>query len=80
MANQGASRLRHESIGTEHLLLGLVKEGSGDEANVLKNLGVDLLTVSVEVEKSFRACSRSSKLAQGGFAGWLARLFGLKGR
>src|SRR5439155_1645315 len=38
LANQEAQRLNHEYIGTEHILLGLVKEGSGVAANVLKNL------------------------------------------
>ena len=36
LANQEAQRLNHEYIGTEHILLGLVKEGSGVAANVLK--------------------------------------------
>ncbi len=42
LANQEAQRFNHEYIGTEHILLGLVKEGSGVAANVLKNLDVDL--------------------------------------
>src|SRR6266496_3503739 len=42
LANQEAQRLNHEYIGTEHILLGLVKEGSGVGANVLRNLEVDL--------------------------------------
>ncbi|RMD63875.1 MAG: ATP-dependent Clp protease ATP-binding subunit, partial [Planctomycetota bacterium] len=50
-ANQEAQRFNHEYIGTEHILLGLVKEGSGVGANVLKNLGVDLRKVRLEVEK-----------------------------
>ena len=51
LANQEAQRFNHEYIGTEHILLGLVKEGSGVGANVLKNLDVDLRKVRVEVEK-----------------------------
>ncbi|HPC21771.1 MAG: ATP-dependent Clp protease ATP-binding subunit [Phycisphaerae bacterium] len=51
LANQEAQRFNHEYIGTEHILLGLVKEGSGVGANVLKNLGVDLRKVRLEVEK-----------------------------
>ena len=42
LANQEAQRFNHEHIGTEHILLGLVKEGSGVAANVLKNLDIDL--------------------------------------
>ena len=51
LANQEAQRFNHEYIGTEHILLGLVKEGSGVGANVLKNLDVDLRKVRLEVEK-----------------------------
>src|SRR5271170_458453 len=51
LANQEAHRFNHEYIGTEHILLGLVKEGNGVGANVLKNLDVDLLKVRLEVEK-----------------------------
>jgi ATP-dependent Clp protease ATP-binding subunit ClpA len=52
LANQEAQRFNHEYIGTEHILLGLVKEGSGVAANVLKNLDVDL--------RKIRPRSRSS--------------------
>ncbi len=51
LANQEAHRLNHEYIGTEHILLGLVKEGEGVAAHVLKNLGVDLKKVRFQVEK-----------------------------
>ena len=51
LANQEAQRFNHEYIGTEHMLLGLVKEGSGVAANVLKNLEVDLRKIRLEVEK-----------------------------
>ena len=51
LANQEAQRFNHEYIGTEHILLGLVQEGSGVGANVLKNLGVDLAKVRRAVEK-----------------------------
>ncbi len=51
LANQEAQRFNHEYIGTEHILLGLVKEGSGVAANVLKNLEVDLRKIRLEVEK-----------------------------
>jgi len=51
LANQEAQRFNHEYIGTEHILLGLIKEGSGVAANVLKNLDVDLRKIRLEVEK-----------------------------
>lgn len=51
MANQEAQRFNHEYVGTEHILLGLVKEGSGIAANVLKCLGADAKNVRQQVEK-----------------------------
>jgi hypothetical protein len=51
LANQEAQRFNHEYIGTEHILLGLIKEGSGVAANVLKNLNIDLRKIRREVEK-----------------------------
>jgi ATP-dependent Clp protease ATP-binding subunit ClpC len=51
LANQETQRFCHEYVGTEHILLGLIKEGSGVAANVLKNLDLDLRTVRVEVAK-----------------------------
>src|SRR5574337_208376 len=51
LANQEAQRFNHEYIGTEHVLLGLIKEGSGVPANVLNNLDVDLRKIRLEVEK-----------------------------
>ena len=50
-ADQEARRFNHKYIGTEHVLLGLIKEGSGVAANVLKNLDVDLRMIRLEVEK-----------------------------
>ena len=55
LANGEAQRFNHEYIGTEHVLLGIVKEGSGVGANVLKNLDVDLRRVRLEVEKLIKA-------------------------
>src|SRR5712691_5869014 len=51
LANQEAQRFNHEYIGTEHILLGLLKEGSGVAANVLKNLDIDLRKLRMEIEK-----------------------------
>jgi ATP-dependent Clp protease ATP-binding subunit ClpC len=51
LAVQEAQRFNHEYIGTEHILLGLLQEGSGVAANVLKNLDVDPRTVRMEIEK-----------------------------
>jgi hypothetical protein len=51
LANEEAQRLRHEYIGTEHILLGLIKEGNGVGTNVLRNLDVDLHKVRLAVEE-----------------------------
>ncbi len=51
LADQEAHRLQHEYIGTEHVLLGLIRDGSGVAANVLKNLDVDLQKVRIETEQ-----------------------------
>src|SRR5438128_46207 len=51
LANQEAQRFNHEYIGTEHILLGLVKEGSGVAANVLRRLYIDLRKIRLQVEK-----------------------------
>jgi ATP-dependent Clp protease ATP-binding subunit ClpC len=51
LAKAEAQRLNHEYIGTEHVLLGLVQEGSGVAANVLKNMNIDLKRIRTEIEK-----------------------------
>ncbi len=51
LAREEARRFNHEYIGTEHILLGLVKEGSGVAANVLQNLDIELKKIRLEVEK-----------------------------
>ncbi len=51
LAQKEAERFRHDYIGTEHLLLGLVKEGSGVAVTALNNLSVDVEKVRREVEK-----------------------------
>ncbi len=51
LANEEARRFDHDHIGTEHVLLGLVKVGVGVAANVLKNLDVDLRKIRLEVER-----------------------------
>ena len=53
LAQDEAQRFNHNYIGTEHLLLGLVREGEGVAAKVLENLNVELAKVRQAVE--FRA-------------------------
>lgn len=51
LANNEAQKLNQEYVGTEHLLLGILKEGSGVACNVLRNLNVDYCTTAQEVNK-----------------------------
>src|SRR4030088_1632076 len=51
LARKEAERFNHNYVGTEHLLLGLIKLGQGVAVNVLQNMGLDLETVRMEVEK-----------------------------
>ncbi|MBD3672203.1 MAG: hypothetical protein HUJ26_01640 [Planctomycetaceae bacterium] len=51
LATQEANKFNDEYIGTEHILLGLVEEGTGVAANVIKNLAVDPRKIRLEVEK-----------------------------
>ena len=51
LARKEADRFNHNFVGTEHLLLGLIKLGQGVAVNVLQKMGLDLETVRQEVEK-----------------------------
>lgn len=51
LAKEEAKRFNHDYIGTEHILLGLIKEGESVAAAVLQNLGLSLDTIRLEIEK-----------------------------
>ena len=51
LSRKEADRFNHNYVGTEHLLLGLIKLGQGVAVNVLQKMGLDLETVRQEVEK-----------------------------
>jgi ATP-dependent Clp protease ATP-binding subunit ClpC len=55
LADEEARGFHHEYIGTEHILLGLVKEGSGLGADALRQFGVDLRQMLVEVDKLIKS-------------------------
>src|SRR5881409_1180524 len=55
LAREEAARLQHDYIGTEHLLLGVIREGEGIAATVLNNLGLDLERIRQEVENMVSA-------------------------
>jgi ATP-dependent Clp protease ATP-binding subunit ClpA len=52
MAREEAARLHHEYVGTEHILLGLIREGEGVAAAVLQSLSVDLEEIQQNIEKT----------------------------
>lgn len=55
LAREEAARLHHDYIGTEHLLLGILREGEGIAATVLNNLGLDLDAIGQAVESMVSA-------------------------
>ncbi|MBL7073208.1 MAG: ATP-dependent Clp protease ATP-binding subunit [Candidatus Omnitrophica bacterium] len=57
LAKEEAKKLNHDYIGTEHMLLGLIKEGEGVAAAVLTSLGVDSEKIRIEVEKLVQAAT-----------------------
>ena len=54
MAREEAVRLQHDYVGTEHILLGLIREGEGVAAEVLRNLAADLDDLLRLVEENIR--------------------------
>src|SRR3954463_8533398 len=54
MAREEAARLHHEYVGTEHILLGLIREGEGVAASVLQNLNVELEEIQQKIEETVK--------------------------
>src|SRR4051812_23370150 len=54
MAHAEAARLHHEYVGTEHILLGLIREGEGVAATVLQNLSVELHDIQQKIEETVK--------------------------
>ena len=53
-ARDEAARLKHDYIGTEHLLLGLIRLGEGNAVEILQNIGIDLSELKKSVEDIVR--------------------------
>ncbi|MCK5347205.1 MAG: NDP-hexose 4-ketoreductase, partial [Candidatus Heimdallarchaeota archaeon] len=51
-ARQEAQKFNHEYIGTEHVLLGLIQEGTGVASSVLRNLEIEVRKIRAEIEKT----------------------------
>lgn len=64
LARQEAERLNNDYIGTEHVLMGLIKEGSGVAANILENMNIDPEKVLVEIEKVVQPGSNMVTMGQ----------------
>ncbi|MFQ5834916.1 MAG: ATP-dependent Clp protease ATP-binding subunit [bacterium] len=64
LAQEEANRLNHGYLGTEHILLGLIRENEGIAANALKSSGIDLARVRQEVEKAVGRGQEASFLGQ----------------
>lgn len=58
LARYESQRLHHEYVGTEHILLGLLREGEGVAAAVLKNLEVDLKEIAATIESVVKVGDR----------------------
>src|SRR6186713_2289048 len=54
MAREEAARLHHEYVGTEHLLLGLIREGEGVAATIIQNLDVKLDDIQQKIEETVK--------------------------
>jgi len=61
-SREEATRLGHDYIGTEHLLLGIIREGEGIAIKILRNLGCDLLKLKESVEDTVRSTSSSTSV------------------
>ena len=59
-SREEALRLGHNAIGTEHLLLGIIREGNGSAAIILKSLGVDLMSLRKVIENAIKNSETSN--------------------
>jgi ATP-dependent Clp protease ATP-binding subunit ClpA len=63
-ARQEAQRFNHDYIGTEHILLGLIREDSSAAASVLRNLDLDVRKIRLEVEGMMQSSPESQRIGQ----------------
>ena len=64
LAREESVRLGNDYVGTEHLLLGLIREGDGVAVAVLKNLGIDLDDLARNIEKSISSSGGMMTIGQ----------------
>jgi ATP-dependent Clp protease ATP-binding subunit ClpC len=80
LAREEAARLQHDYIGTEHLLLGVIREGEGIAATVLNNLGLDLDRIRQEVENMVSAAGGTMTIGEIPFTPRAKRVLELQSR
>jgi ATP-dependent Clp protease ATP-binding subunit ClpC len=76
-AQEEAKNLKHPAIGTEHILLGLLREGEGVGAKALMALGIDLSKVQATVTKLVKIGQGSSETSEIGFTPRAKKVIGL---
>jgi len=69
LANEQARRFGHKQIGTEYILLGLLTEGTGTGATILKNRGVDIEAMPAEIEQILKLKGEPQPPAEGKIPG-----------
>jgi ATP-dependent Clp protease ATP-binding subunit ClpC len=80
LARKEADRFNHNYVGTEHLLLGVIKLGQGVAVNVLKKMGLDLETVRMEVEKHVGSGPESSTVGNIPYTPRVKKVLALAGK
>ena len=64
LSREEAIRLGHDYIGTEHLLLGIIREGEGIAVKILRNLGADLYKIKKAIEDTVRSSGTTLTIGQ----------------
>src|SRR6201984_3666071 len=80
LARKEADRFNHNYVGTEHLLLGLIKLGQGVAVNVLQKMGLDLETVRMEVEKQVGSGPETKMVGKVPYAPRVKKVLALAGK
>jgi len=80
LARKEADRFSHKSVGPEHLLLGIIKLGTGIAVNVLQKMGLDLETVRVEVEKQVGSDPETTMAGNSPYTSSAKKVLALSGR
>src|SRR4030088_2248487 len=80
LARKEAERFNHNYVGTEHLLLGLIKLGQGVAVNVLQKMGLDLQRVRMEVEKHVGSHAKTNMIGNIPYTPRVKKVLALAGK